>query len=132
MEPNYFQPIKKPTSVLEAAIAGYPAIKLKKASGTKSVGGAFNELEISAVWSKARAIPGLDMRFWRQDLCGAYMSRQEYGNTKSIYGWEIDHIQPVAYQGTDNINNLQALQWENNRRKGDTVGNFSCAVTYRG
>jgi 5-methylcytosine-specific restriction endonuclease McrA len=42
----------------------------------------------------------------------------EYGQT-SKYGWEIDHIKPVSKGGTDDLSNLQPLQWENNRRKGD-------------
>jgi hypothetical protein len=28
--------------------------------------------------------------------------------------------------------NLQALQWENNRGKGDDWPNWTCAVTWRG
>ena len=35
----------------------------------------------------------------------------KYGDTSSDYGWEIDHIKPVARGGTDNLNNLQALYW---------------------
>ncbi|MCB9047275.1 MAG: HNH endonuclease [Chitinophagales bacterium] len=44
---------------------------------------------------------------------------QEFGNRGSEYGWEIDHIIPVAAGGTDNIHNLQALHWKVNEEKGD-------------
>jgi 5-methylcytosine-specific restriction endonuclease McrA len=47
----------------------------------------------------------------------------DYGIT-STYGWEIDHIKPVAKRGGDEITNLQPLQWENNRRKGDDYPNL--------
>jgi hypothetical protein len=101
-----------------------------KQSNKKSSGSSFSALEIAAVWDKALGIPGQDMRLWRQDACGAYMYRDHYGDTNSKWGWEIDHIQPASKSGTDNLSNLQALHWQNNRRKGDTVGNFSCAITY--
>lgn len=100
-----------------------------KQPNKKSSGGSFNALEIATVWNKALGIPGRDMRLWRQDQCGAYMYRDHYGNTNSKWGWEIDHIQPVSKRGTDDLSNLQALHWQNNRRKGDSA-TYSCAITY--
>jgi 5-methylcytosine-specific restriction endonuclease McrA len=53
-------------------------------------------------------------------MCGNVMKSSDYGNTNSQYGWEVDHIKPVAKGGTDDLSNLQPLQWDNNRKKGDT------------
>ena len=97
---------------------------------TDRCGRSFNELAKQAVWKKGRPIPGYDAAIWKYDCCGAPMNWNEYGNTDSKYGWEIDHIWPVALGGGDDLDNLQPLQWRNNRSKGDqspSGGNF-CVV----
>ena len=58
----------------------------------------------------------------RVDAWGWTIVRQDYGKTGSRYGWEIDHIVPVALGGKDDLSNLQPLQWENNRRKDEIQG----------
>ncbi|MGO0305854.1 HNH endonuclease signature motif containing protein [Endozoicomonas acroporae] len=82
-----------------------------------------------AVWNKGKKIiqngKEYDSNLWRWDMCGNVMKYSEHGNTDSEHGWEIDHIRPSSKGGTDDLDNLQPLQWENNRRKGDTFP-WSC------
>lgn len=87
---------------------------------------AFDEKTIQAVWEKADTVFGYDSTKYRKDQCGAWIVRSEYGNRKSIYGWEIDHITSVSKNGSDNLSNLRPLQWKNNASRQD--GRLVCVV----
>lgn len=98
---------------------------------TDSKGNAFLPDVIDAVWKKARTVPGTDPEQVRKDPCGAWIERKNFGKTTHMgTGWEIDHIFPVERGGTDKLNNLQALQWENNRQKGNSFV-LKCYVSYQ-
>ena len=93
---------------------------------TKRDGNTFDEQTIEAVWQKGTPEPGLTI--YRKDKCSASIERQKYGKVEQ-YGWEIDHIKPVALGGGDELSNLQPLQWENNRHKSDSYPNWTCKVS---
>ncbi len=83
-----------------------------------------------SVWAKGKIIPDKDGKHWdeavwRYDICGKPMQYSEHGNTNSDVGWEIDHMNPTANGGPNTFDNLQPLQWENNRAKSDNYP-WSC------
>ena len=82
------------------------------------------------VWAKGRIVPDKDGKHWdpgewRYDICGKPIKYTEHGNTNLDVGWEIDHKKPTAKGGLNTFDNLQPLQWENNRSKGDNYP-WSC------
>jgi hypothetical protein len=96
--------------------------------GTTAAGAGFTDAVIEAVWGKGHPDPPHAFTTRRRDMCGASMQRYAHG-TETLDGWEIDHIEPVSRGGTDDLENLQPLQWENNRHKSDNWPKWQCKRT---
>lgn len=86
----------------------------------------FSDEVIQKVWEKGTVVSGNDKNDFRKDQCTAWIAKGHYGDRKSSYGWEIDHITPESKGGGDELSNLRPLQWENNMSKSD--GNLVCSV----
>jgi hypothetical protein len=91
---------------------------------------AFDERTIEAVWQKGKAAAGNNPDIWRKDSCGAWMWRTHYGNRASQYGWEIVQNMPADDGGSDALDNLRPLQWQNNASRASK--RLKCTVTAKG
>lgn len=102
----------------------------KRAFGRTTLNESFAEDIVEQVWQKGQVVPGVDPSIRRKDSCGAWIDKHKHGDTThNGTGWEIDHIIPVALDGSDELGNLRPLQWQNNRAKGDNLdGDWTCAV----
>lgn len=91
-------------------------VALSRQPNTTVSGEQFDPKTIELVWAKAR--PELWFIYFKKDGCGATIKKDDFAKATQ-FGWEIDHIVPVAKGGMDDIDNLQPLHWENNRQKAD-------------
>ena len=109
-----------------AHIVKLKCFRMERKNNTDRYGNEFSESIKRQVWEKARIVPGVDPKRRRLDICGAWIEWNQYGVTKEYRtGWEIDHIKPIAKGGTDDVSNLQPLQWQNNRKKADRFPAFN-------
>jgi hypothetical protein len=67
---------------------------------------AHSETLIQQVWEKARAYTEIDGGTWREDECGAWIRREEYGRTDSDFGWKIVKVSVGAAGGGDDLRPL--------------------------
>lgn len=86
---------------------------------------------IDQVWEKARKVDGLAPSLFRKDACGALIMRDKYG-LENPFGWEVDHIFPKSLGGDDNIVNLRALHYLNNRNKADDYPSYTAVIRFDG
>ena len=97
---------------------------MKREPNTTVAGLPFGPEVVETVWRKAAQSPGLNG--FRVDRHGTTIYRFEFG-WKTRFGWEVDHVIPVALGGTDDLENLQPLHWQSNRAKADNGADWTPA-----
>ena len=79
---------------------------------------------VNAVWQHGRAMPEADPASWRQDACGAWMRREQYGQDHAEFGWKIERI---SAGGPPSLETLRPFNCRN--RFDIAIGAPHCAVT---
>jgi len=69
------------------------------------------------IWEKGIPIRGYDPAEWRLDKHGFTIQFSQHGRRDSAFGWEVDHIVPESWGGSDEIRNLQPVYWRVNAHK---------------
>jgi hypothetical protein len=87
-------------------------------SNTDTSGKPFDAANIEQVWSRAPL--SSDHPPLRVDAFGALIWKEGFGNTNSRFGWDIGYKRPLGNGEQDDLENLQPVQWENNRRNGQS------------
>ena len=77
-----------------------------------------SEEDLRWIFERATPIPGRAPTEYRRDACGHVIRFSAYGDTDTVEGWEVDHIQPSSTGGIDTFTNLRPLQWKANRERG--------------
>lgn len=79
---------------------------------------------IERVWERGRVMPEANPSVWRQDACGAWMRRDQFGRARAEFGWKIEKTAPG---GPDTPDNLRPFHCRNRQ---DIASNRPhCAVT---
>lgn len=78
----------------------------------------YTQYERLTVWNKALPILTKDPSEYRRDRDGREIRFSQWGNRQSEFGWEIHHVRPSAFGGSDRLYNLIPLHWRTNAKLG--------------
>lgn len=71
---------------------------------------AYSKQLIQQVWEKGRSGSRFDASMWREDECGAWISREDYSKPDSEFGWKIVK---VSAEDAETLENLQPFHYRN-------------------
>ena len=92
--------------------------KMGRRRGSSSKGRSFPKEVVQKVWEKAKPVRSKSPDLYRRDAAGNLIYGPSYGKNSDM-GWEVDHKKPTSKDGKDNLGNLQPLQSEENKEKGN-------------
>ena len=87
---------------------------------------------IEKAWEKARVVDGFDPNIFRQDACGAWIQKEMFSQSGSMFGWGVDLIFPLSMGGSPIEDNIRALNYRNLVRKGNDYPSYKAVYTADG
>lgn len=87
---------------------------------------------IEKAWEKARVVDGFDPNFFRQDACGAWIQKEMFSQSGSMFGWGVDLIFPLSMGGSPVDDNIRALNYRNLVSKGNDYPSYKAVYTADG
>jgi len=63
----------------------------------------YDEATVQQVWERGRASTDFDPAQWRQDQCGAWLRRDQYGSANGPFAWKILPVKPGPGNDVDNL-----------------------------
>lgn len=66
--------------------------------------------QIEAVWQHGRVMPDADPSVWRQDACGAWIRRNQFGHSDAEFGWKFESIVAGSPEAPEH---LRPFHWRN-------------------
>ncbi|HZT51902.1 MAG TPA: HNH endonuclease signature motif containing protein [Stellaceae bacterium] len=79
----------------------------------------YTEAELVEIFTKAA--PCVGWPEWAIDCDNRIIRFTEYGRY-TAFGWQVDHIRPVALGGIDAMTNLRPRHWQGNSFAGGLLG----------
>ena len=105
-----------------------PAPSLEESISSLLSGFRPNDVRKRAAWDKTQPLGRGVIQYppdARIDHFGNIICWSHYGRYDSEYGWEIDHINPKSFGGSDHPDNLRALSCRKNRSLGGIISQFA-------
>lgn len=93
----------------------------------------YSEQLIQQVWEKARASGDISSDSWREDECGAWICRADYGKTDSDFGWKIVNIAAGTPDTAENLrpfHHRNGYDLSNRRAKGHVTADRTGLATF--
>ena len=84
--------------------------------------------KIGQVWQKGAEVSLNDPDEWRKDACGNLIQFDKYEKRDYKYGWVMKKIKSTNSESTEEMENLQPVQWEVSEAKLDGSG-LDCSVS---